>query len=60
MNDDTLVVGGAGYNSSAGTAYVFTVSRSGVFQADQRIENPDEVRHDLRKTCFLCLCHHRM
>lgn len=40
---DTLVVGGVGYNSSAGAAYVFTVSRSGVYQADQRIVHPEQV-----------------
>lgn len=43
MSDDTLAVGGVGHNSSAGAAYVFTVSRSGVFQADQRIKHPEEV-----------------
>lgn len=43
LSDDTLAVGGVGYNSSAGAAFVFTVSKSGIFQADQRIEHPDEV-----------------
>ena len=44
LSDETLVVGGVGYNSGAGAAYVFTVSRSGAYQADQRIEHPEEVR----------------
>lgn len=44
LSDETLVVGGVGHNSSAGAAYVFTVSRSGAYQADQRIEHPDGVR----------------
>lgn len=43
LSDETLVVGGVGYNSGAGVAYVFTVSVSGAYQADQRIEHPDEV-----------------
>lgn len=42
-SSDTLVVGGVGYNSSAGAAYIFTVSRSGVYQADQRIVHPEQV-----------------
>lgn len=41
--DETLVVGGAGFNSSAGAVYIFTVSRSGVFQADQRLLHPEDV-----------------
>ncbi|CAM9763265.1 unnamed protein product [Pylaiella littoralis] len=44
LSDDTLVVGGVGYNSSAGAAYVFTVSRSGAYQSDQRIEHPGQPR----------------
>lgn len=44
VSDETLVVGGVGYNSNAGAAFVFTVSKSGAYQADQRIEHPDEVR----------------
>ncbi|CAM9924718.1 unnamed protein product, partial [Discosporangium mesarthrocarpum] len=44
LAEDTLAVGGAGYNSSAGAVYVFTVSRSGVFQADQQILHPYEAR----------------
>lgn len=43
LADDTLAVGGMGYNSSAGAAYIFTVSRSGIFQADQRILHPEQV-----------------
>ncbi|CAM9244645.1 unnamed protein product, partial [Sphacelaria rigidula] len=42
--DETLVVGGAGFNSSAGAVYIFTVSRSGVFQADQRLLHPEDAR----------------
>lgn len=41
--DETLAVGGAGFNSSAGAAYIFTISRSGVFQSDQRILHPEDV-----------------
>eukprot|EP00752_Nemacystus_decipiens_P003960 g3626.t1 len=44
LSDETLVVGGVGYNSGAGVAYVFTTSGSGAYQADQRIEHPDEPR----------------
>lgn len=47
MNGDTLAAGGIGYNSSAGVVYMFTASRSGVFQADQRIEHPEQVRLNL-------------
>lgn len=45
LSDDTLAVGGVGHNSSAGAAYLFTVSRSGVFQADQRIQHPEQVHN---------------
>lgn len=49
--DETLVVGGAGFNSSAGAVYIFTVSRSGVFQADQRLLHPEDVGGALRGDC---------
>ena len=51
MSGDTLVVGGIGHNSDAGVAYVFTVSRSGIFQADQRIEHPEQVRPNFDPPC---------
>ncbi|CAM9102436.1 unnamed protein product [Scytosiphon promiscuus] len=44
LSGETLVVGGVGYNSSAGAAYVFTVSRSGIYQADQQIIHPEQPR----------------
>lgn len=62
LSDETLVVGGVGYNSGAGVAYVFTVSGAGAYQADQRIEHPDEVRaaagESYRKYCY-ALCEPR-
>ncbi|CAM9122390.1 unnamed protein product, partial [Hapterophycus canaliculatus] len=44
LSGETLVVGGVGFDSSAGAAYVFTVSRSGIYQADQQIVHPEQPR----------------
>ncbi|CAM9348358.1 unnamed protein product, partial [Phaeothamnion confervicola] len=37
LDGDTLVAGGAGAGGGAGAAYVFTLSRTGLFQGDQQL-----------------------
>ncbi len=40
LSDGTLAVGAPGFNSSNGVVYIWKLSSSGVFQAQQRVLNP--------------------